>query len=523
MPWMFLICVLLMVPGATWAALRPEKAATRDKQVALRGWLLDAAALGVLALATLGFFWRVIAGQNWMPADGGDLVSFLYPTYRFAAATLRDGAWPLWNPSLYAGAPHVADIQAGFLYPPNLLLFLLWPDFPYAALQWLSMAHIWFAGAGVYLLLARGCGLRRLAALAGAVAYMFSESFLFHFGNLNLNAVASWTPWVFWAFLTGLGIRPEGPDHGRSADPGHPATSRGLSQVRLRFAYAALAGVLLAVATLAGHIQATLFILLALALFTLAWLWLNRSGGAEEQGRQETGDDASAELSWGNGARQAGTGRRVALGGLYLGLTAAVTALLTAPVLLPALQLAGYTARATWNYQEAAGYAISPAQWIGLLIPNFFGRAPQFHWGVWPRVEVGYLGILPLVLVGLALALRRTRQMWAWATLAAATFLLALGPYAPVHGWLTLLPGFGQLRAPARLVFVADLGLAALAAIGLDAVLAPLNRQGARVLSVSGVSSAMPPPRPWGSVYPWPTWGCCWSRIRTRPSSCASP
>ena len=156
--------------------------------------------LGLLALATLGFFWRVVAGQNWMPADGGDLVSFLFPTYRFAAAALQQGAWPLWNPELYGGAPHVGDIQAGFLYPPNLLLFLLRPDFPYVALQWLSIGHIWFAGAGMYLLLARGLRVRRVAALTGALAFMFSDAFLTHFGNLNLNAVASWLPWVFWAF-----------------------------------------------------------------------------------------------------------------------------------------------------------------------------------------------------------------------------------------------------------------------------------------------------------------------------------
>ena len=157
-------------------------------------------ALGLLALATLGFFSRVVTGQNWMPADGGDLVSFLFPAYRFAAAAIRDGGWPLWNPSLYIGAPHVGDIQAGFLYPPNLLLFLLKPDFPYVALQWLSIGHLWFAGAGMYLLLVRGLRVRRVAALTGALAFMFSDVFIVHFGNLNFNAAASWLPWVVWAF-----------------------------------------------------------------------------------------------------------------------------------------------------------------------------------------------------------------------------------------------------------------------------------------------------------------------------------
>ena len=86
-------------------------------------------------------------------------------------------------------------------------------------------------------------------------------------------------------------------------------------------------------------------------------------------------------------------------------------------------------------------------------------------------VEVGYLGILPLILAGLALALRRDRRTWLWAGMVAASFLLALGTHAIVHGWLTLLPGFGQLRAPARLVLLTDFALAILAAIWLDATL----------------------------------------------------
>ena len=126
------------------------------------------------------------------------------------------------------------------------------------------MAHIWFAGAGMYLLLARGLRVRRVAALAAALAFMFSDGFITHFGNLNLNAVASWLPWVFWAYAGGwkwakrrMGEWPDG----RAGDP--------------QFAICdspSLAGILLAVATLAGHIQATLFIMLALAIYTALWL-----------------------------------------------------------------------------------------------------------------------------------------------------------------------------------------------------------------------------------------------------------
>lgn len=440
MTWISLILLWLIVLGAAWAAVRRGRLKSP--------WHLDVAALGLLALAALGFFWRVATGQNWMPADGGDLVSFLFPTYRFAAATIRDAAWPLWNPYLYGGAPHVGDIQAGFLYPPNLLLFLLKPEFPYAALQWLSIGHVWFAGAGMYLLLARGLRVRRVAALAGALAFMFSDAFIVHFGNLNFNAVASWLPWVFWAYAGSWKIcseRVEGLEAGPKRSD-HPSL---VTRYSLRtLARSALAGALLGVATLAGHIQATLFIVLALAIYAGLRLWLDRG--------------------------EPGPGRRAAYVLASLGACLLVTFLLAAPVLLPALQLIGHTDRAGWNYTQTVGYSLSPAQWIGWLIPGFFGRGPQFHWGAWPRVEVGYIGILTLILAGTALALRRGRRTWAWAGLAGISFVLALGIYAIPHGWLTLLPGFGQLRAPARLVLVTDFALAVLAALGLDAALLPL-------------------------------------------------
>ena len=167
----------------------------------------DVLAAALLALACAGYFWRVLFDGMYMPADGGDLASFLLPAYRFAAAALHAGHWPLWNPYLYGGAPHVGDVQGGFLYPPNLLLFLLNPDFGLRALQGMSMVHLWWAGLGLYTLLRSLRGedaVSRAAALAGALAFAFSDFFWVHFGNLNLIAAASWLPWVITAFLRAL-------------------------------------------------------------------------------------------------------------------------------------------------------------------------------------------------------------------------------------------------------------------------------------------------------------------------------
>ena len=135
-------------------------------------------ALLLLLLAALGFFWRILFTPDaWKPAGGGDLVSFLFPMYRFAAASLRAGELPLWNPHLYGGAPFLADMQSGLFYPPNLLLFLLAPEFNYRAMEWMVVFHVFLAGSFMYLCLRYmepGRSVRMPAALAGATAYMLS-------------------------------------------------------------------------------------------------------------------------------------------------------------------------------------------------------------------------------------------------------------------------------------------------------------------------------------------------------------
>jgi hypothetical protein len=399
---------------------------------------LDAAALGALLLAALGFFWRIIWGGSWMPADGGDLASFLYPVYRFIASSFRQGVLPLWNPHLYAGAPLIGDIQSGLLYPVHAITFLLAHPLTYRTMQWLSILHFWWAGVGMYLLLrlrswrSDGDQLNRWASLAGALAFMFSDAFITHFGNLNLIAVASWTPWVFWAYVQAIGSE------------------------KLALRWSVAGGALLGVATLAGHPQVTLFIVLALGVYTFfEWVAGERSAGDSVVRPRATALRALRLLA-------------------HLATCCVVAGLLAAVILLPGLELSRYTGRAGWSYQESVGYSLSPAQWIGLLVPGFFGRGPQFHWGLWPRVEVGYLGVLPLLLALLAVLRGRPRRMWAQVGLAATLFLVALGIYSLPHGWLTaLLPGLGQFRAPARLVLVVDLALAVLAAMGLDSLVRP--------------------------------------------------
>ena len=58
-----------------------------------------------------------------------------------------------------------------------------------------------------------------------------------------------------------------------------------------------------------------------------------------------------------------------------------ITVGLAALLLLPAYQMSQYTPRAQLPYQEAARFSLHPAQLVGLLVPNYFGRDPALHWG----------------------------------------------------------------------------------------------------------------------------------------------
>jgi hypothetical protein len=388
----------------------------------------ESAAVILLLLATLGFFWRILFTPDaWKPAGGGDLASFLFPTYRFAAASLRAGDLPLWNPYLYGGAPFLADMQAGLFYPPNLLLFLLVPAFSYKAMEWMAVLHVFLAGLFMYLCLRYlepGRSPRVPAALTGAIAYMFSDLFIVHFGNLNLIAVAAWLPLVFLLFWRALQTQ-----------------SLGL---------AVGAGAALGLATLEGHMQITLLIGLALAISALV--------------------EATA-------ARSARRGRAWPL--LALAVTAGVTIGVSALVLLPAFEYSHLSPRAELAYRNAAQYSLVPGLLGEMLVPALFSsREPNLYWGVWDRVAVGYVGIFPLLLAGLAVLMRRGRRVRLLVVLAAGAFLLALGGESVIHGWAYwLLPGFDQLRAPARSVLLVDFALAALAALGLDLLLQPLGRR----------------------------------------------
>jgi hypothetical protein len=327
----------------------------------------------------------------------------------------------LWNPYLYSGAPFLADNQSGVLYPINLLAFLVFPNLSYQVMEGLVIFHLWLAGAAMYVGLRmwpltpspspKGRGeIARVAALLGAIAFMFNDVLIVHIGNLNLIAVAAWLPLILASY------------------------ARGLSERRVSWIIGS--GAVFAVALLAGHAQMTAITLIGLM----------------------------AVAVWQIIVAQGGRGRVI---GLAL-LTPLIALGLSAAQLLPSLEMTRYSLRAGLTYEEATAYSLPPAALASTFSPLLFGRGAAEFWGPWERVEKIYVGVVPLLLAGLAFRRKWRDASWFFLALGLLGLLIALGQYTPIYSVVHSLPVLGGLRVPARFILLTNFSLAALAAIGLQ-------------------------------------------------------
>lgn len=378
----------------------------------------DLVPLLILVAAVLIFFLPVILGQAWIPAGGGDLVSFLFPNYRFAAASLHKGELPLWNPYLYAGTPFISDNQSGVFYPVNLLLFFLNPNFDYGTIEGLVILHILLAGIFMYFCLRwfqLEQPINRLAAVFGALAFMFSGVFITHIGNLNLIAVLAWLPLIFICL--------------------HRAIFA--IDTREQVAWTVAGGAALGVSTLAGHGQMTFLIAIFLGLYTLFTALFFRM--------------------W------------LAIPVLFL---VALIGLTTAAIaLIPAYRFMELTVRADFDPARTGDYSLPWPGLTGLIAPDFYGRGINRFWGSWARVEYGYLGLLPWLLAIVALISRPGKRVLLFVGMAILFLFLALGPNTPFYPLLTGVSPIFPFQAPARFITLVGFCVAFLATLGLDSLI----------------------------------------------------
>jgi hypothetical protein len=364
-----------------------------------------------------------------MPAGGGDFASFYFPNYSYVADQIKSGTIPLWNPHLFAGMPLAADVQTGMFYPLNWILFLFF-QVDYGALEWLLIAHYWLASVFCYLFL-RDIGLGRLGALAGGVVFAYCGFMVAHFGHLPMVPVATWIPLVLLALRRA---------HAHAGPAG--------------WAWALVAGLFMALSLLAGHVQ-----IFAYGLMAAGLLWLFMHFAREPL-------TLRGSLLW------------AAKGALALVLALGIGAV----QLLPSLELSTQSVRSSVSYEEAMEFPAQPITLLNLLLPRVYGSNPtNYSFGIYQTTENwGYCGVVTLALAAAALVLRRGRMVAFFAALTVLALLIMMGDLTILSGWMfKLLPGFNKLRDTGRALVLLGLGLAGLAAFGLDALVAALGSRGA--------------------------------------------
>lgn len=388
----------------------------------LRGWSeREWAPIAVLALVVAGFFlpaWLRPEALIWPHSGlGSDISIRHWPDLVGYAASWQSGRMALWDSLTALGRPLPGDPDVLFLYPGDLLFIVLPPALAFSVLDGL---HVFLAGLFTYLLLRLGYGVARPAALLGGLAFAFGPKLIAHLagGHVGLVWGLTWTP----AVLLGLTL--------------------GLRGSRLA---AALAGAALAL-QMPTHIQIPYY---TAGIGSAFWAW-------------HAGPAAWRALRGGRGEWRA-----VAhLVGIYLIFLLAFTAV-AAAMLAPLLELLPYNSRSNFTLAEADKYALPPALLLSLLV------ASDFQFPEWTMA----VGILPLVLAGLAARWGRPQAAGFWILLAGFALIYALGTRTPLYGLaFALVPGLRWLRVPTRLWFFGSLAVALLAGLGADQLTNPRLR-----------------------------------------------
>lgn len=441
----------------------------------------DLLPLALLLVLPLLLFWAVTVGSEtlvpaenlfqWAPwsanaAEHGatvpqnellsDLLLENYAWKRFLRQSIQDRQIPLWNPYLFAGTPFLATGQHSILYPFSLIFMIL----PLTrAFGVFTVSQLFLAGASMYLL-ARILHTSRLGATLSAVVYQLCSYMLVSVTFPMILAGSAWLP--FLLAMIELTFR-QRPLVGK-----RPAT----------LPWVLLGSLGLGMQILAGHGENTYFALTVMGLFS-AWRLGQLAVSTPRVGR------------WKLLAQRAGWLVFLVVLGVGLG----------------SVQFIPFVELVQHNFREGAASLSDVLSWsypwrrlVTFLAPNFFGN-PSHHayldlfshqlqaitvnahgdsifkidWGIKNYVEGGaYLGVLPVLLAGVALASsfgrradrKRRVTIWFFALLAAGSLSLIFrtGAYAVIH----LIPIINQSHSPFRWVYPLSLAISVLAGIGAD-------------------------------------------------------
>ncbi len=384
----------------------------------------------LLLVICSGFCWKLIFSNEYTWIDDPDITNMDVPRLQFQGATWRNHEFPLWDPRLWCGQPFLGQI-VGAAFPFNWPFFLLKPNsknqISFRQLNWYYFV-LHFLGALFAYWLCRELDVSRTGSVFGGFVFSFSGFF----------ALTLWPEVVGGLMIAPLVLL---------------FLLRALQRQR-PFASASLCGMCLGLAWLSGHHEIPIYLSLAVAAI---WLY---------------------DLVW-HRAEWPRSLAMIATSLLFAVLTSGFQTIPGYEYAKLAVRWAGADHPVEWNetipYKVDVSYSLTPSSVIAIIVP----------WG--GQNGSAYAGIVVFSLALIAIcALWQTRWVRLFTWFALAGLLLALGGWNLFHGLLyAVLPLFHKARNPNRLLSMFGLGLAILAAFGLDCLRTSLRMPLLRTVRVA--------------------------------------
>lgn len=369
----------------------------------------------VLALIVIAANLQALVGDGLGAAADGPRQK--YPAQLHTWSMLARGELPTWSNTLMSGYPIFAGPQVAMAYPANWIFGLFRTPVAYNAV---AILHLWLAGMGTYLL-ARGVTVRWPGALIAALAMVFGASMAAriaagHNGEIFNRALM---PWML-AGITFLAYRP--------------------SWRRMIF-LGGVFGLMLLVGP--NGYQMVMYTGLIACVWGI-FLLLTQIRGA----------DRWRFVLWCAMAMAAGVG------------ISAIQTLPTADLLAQGNRQGGLAEHAI----DVAALPVPMA--LGYVLPHTFDD-PTITDYVWPEFAT-YMGAAMLFLALYAIRnCHRQPLVRLWGAVIVVALMLSFGLQNPIYRLiLDVFPPYNLVRNPARHLAIVQLGLALLAGIGTDSLLA---------------------------------------------------
>ncbi|HXB74814.1 MAG TPA: YfhO family protein [Candidatus Acidoferrales bacterium] len=380
-------------------------------------WRTLAALLFLLAV-TAGFYWKLTISREYTYLEGPDLAIQVRPWLDYQAREFHAGRLPLWDQYEWGGQPLAGQVQPGTFNPLNWILFAMPLErghIPIRTLHWYWVLIHWLGAVFCYAL-CRSLKAGVWASLLGGSIFALT-GFVGHTDWPQILMSSIWIPLVLLFFARVFrGERP------RSS--------------------AAMCGAALAMQFLSGHHQVPVF---TAVLMGGLWAW-------HVFGRPQGVSAWKQHLP-------------------HFLCFVAVFGLMSAVQVLPAVEYgkqavrwAGVPEPLHWNqkvpFSVHAEYSLQARSIPGMVIPGISLHANPF---------VGIVAMsLALAAVGLGW---RQRNVRLFAAVALGGLLLALGKDFPLYRLIyATVPMVEKARFPAMAVVLAQVGVAVLAAQGLEAL-----------------------------------------------------